>query len=121
MKNREYAVEAVVQEFYGQSMTEDEGFIAPDFFGMAREILNLRAERDEALKLVDEHWVTHQQIIAARSVDDVMVERAWQSIADACGAIQCDEYGGLLPSPYIDNVERSDIRDALYAALEVQP
>jgi hypothetical protein len=41
-------VEAVVQEFYGQSMTEDEGFIAPDFFGMAREILNLRAERDQA-------------------------------------------------------------------------
>jgi len=121
MKNREYAVEAVVQEFYGQSMTEDEGFIAPDFFAMAREILNLRAERDEALKLVDENWVTHQQIIAARSVDDVMVERAWQSIADACGVIQCDEYGGLLPSPYIDNVERSDIRDALYAALEVQP
>jgi len=56
---------AVVQEFYGQSMTEDEGFIAPDFFAMAREILNLRAERDEALKLVDENWVTHQQIIAA--------------------------------------------------------
>jgi hypothetical protein len=49
MKNREYAVEAVVQEFYGQSMTEDEGFIAPDFFGMAREILNLRAERDALL------------------------------------------------------------------------
>jgi hypothetical protein len=49
MKNREYAVEAVVQEFYGQSMTEDEGFIAPDFFAMAREILNLRAERDALL------------------------------------------------------------------------
>ena len=42
-------VEAVVQEFYGQSMTEDEGFIAPDFFAMAREILNLRAERDALL------------------------------------------------------------------------
>jgi hypothetical protein len=58
---------------------------------------------------------------ALLKVDDVMVERAWQSIADARGVIQCDEYGGLLPSPYIDNVERSDIRDALYAALEVQP
>jgi hypothetical protein len=53
MKNREYAVEAVVQEFYGQSMTEDEGFIAPDFFGMAREILNLRAERDALLKVCE--------------------------------------------------------------------
>ena len=51
MKNREYAVEAVVQEFYGQSMTEDEGFIAPDFFGMARALVEARAERDERVEV----------------------------------------------------------------------
>ena len=50
MKNEKYTVEKIVQEFYGQSMTEDEGFIAPDFFAMAREIFNLRAERDALLK-----------------------------------------------------------------------
>lgn len=50
MKNEKYTVEKIVQEFYGQSMTEDEGFIAPDFFAMAREIFNLRAERDALRK-----------------------------------------------------------------------
>jgi hypothetical protein len=50
MTDETCAVEKVVQEFYGQSMTEDEGFIAPDFFAMAREILNLRAERDALRK-----------------------------------------------------------------------
>ena len=52
MKNREYAVEAVVQEFYGQSMTEDEGFIAPDFFGMARALVEARAERELLQRMV---------------------------------------------------------------------
>ena len=50
MKGEKCAVEKIVQEFYGQSMTEDEGFIAPDFFAMAREIFNLRAERDALRK-----------------------------------------------------------------------
>ncbi len=68
------------------------------------EIAALRAERD-----------------ALRKVDDAMVERAWTSIAAACGTVHCDEYHRLLPSPHIDNVERDDIRAALDAALAVQP
>ena len=94
MKNEKYAVEKIVQEFYGQSMTEDEGFIAPDFFAMAREIFNLRAERD-----------------ALRKVDDAMVERALVAWHNSNTSYR--HAGEVRP--------RSAMRTALAAALAVQP
>lgn len=72
------------------------------------------AERDAALKWVDENWVTHQQIIASRKeadalrkVDDAMIERAY-AVMHRC-------YGERVM------FSKWDIRDALHAALAVQP
>jgi hypothetical protein len=109
-------VEAVVQEFYGQSMTEDEGFIAPDFFAMAREILNLRAERDALLvingDLDRDGKLLEAERDALRTVDNAMVERFLRAYA---------EYESKRQDTF---THRLGIRAALTAALsalEVQP
>ncbi len=74
----------------------------------AREAIN-RAEKAEAER------------DALRTVDDAMVERAWQSLTDVCGVVEFDEYGSPLMTPQIDCVDRADVRAALDAALAVQP
>lgn len=108
MKNREYAVEAVVQEFYGQSMTEDEGFIAPDFFAMAREILNLRAERGELqLQVGDWQDVAEQTIAAARG-----------TMIDAAGERQLRELVASLIAYQKENAQLFEVNAQLIDVIE---